>query len=193
MQVVDQNGEPLAAGQEGELVWRPRMPHLMFAGYFGDPVATVNAMRDLWFHPGDLVRFDEDGYLYLVGRIGDQIRRKGVNIPAESIEEVARHCPGVVEAAAIAVPSELGESEVKLCVLCVEPVPSLQLLVEFLSQNLPRSMVPRFVEFRSELPRTDTHKIAKHLLRGEGLAGITPTTIDLERDRHGLTESARTT
>lgn len=183
MQIVDDNGLPLPAGQEGELVWRPRAPHLIFAGYFGDPVATVNATRDLWFHPGDLARFDADGYLHLIGRMGDQIRRKGVNIPAESIELVARGCPGVIEAAAIAVPSQLGESEVKLCILCDARRPSIDELMRYLCSNLPRSMVPRFIEFRSDLPRTDTHKVAKRLLREEGIAGITPTTIDVEEMR----------
>ena len=190
MHVVDANDSPLTAGEEGELVWRPRAPHIMFAGYYGDSQATVDATQNLWFHSGDQARFDSDGYLYLIGRMGDQIRRKGVNIPAQSIELVAQQCPGIVDAAAIAVPSTLGESEVKLCVTCTDPAPTVEILAAFLRANLPRAMVPRYVEFRAELPRTTTHKVSKQILRTEGINGLTEATIDLETDRRPVGSSS---
>ncbi len=183
LQIVDENDFPVPPGVEGELQWRPREPHLTFAGYFGDPEATARSSRNFWYCTGDVCRLDEDGYLYLIGRIGDQIRCKGVNVPASSIEDVAKRFSGVVEAAAIAVPSELGESEIKLCLLYEGDKPATEDLVAFLSEHLPKSMRPRYLEFKTSFPRTDTHKIAKRILRDEGESGLTPGTIDLDRRR----------
>jgi crotonobetaine/carnitine-CoA ligase len=155
----------------------------MMPEYYGDPAATVAAWRNLWFHSGDLGRMDDDGYLYLLGRMGDQIRRKGVNIAAEDVEAAAREFDEILDAAAIAVPSELTESEVKLCVVPRSLRFDLSLFYEHLRGALPAEMVPRYIEVRDSLPRTDTHKIAKAVLRSEGDRGLTPGTVDLEAIR----------
>jgi carnitine-CoA ligase len=188
--IADADDYPVPAGAEGQILWRPKEPHLMMPEYFGDPAATVAAWRNLWFHSGDLGRMDEDGYLYLLGRMGDQIRRKGVNIPAEDVEAAAREFDDVVDAAAIAVPSELTESEVKLCVVPRSGDFDLTAFYDHLRHALPAEMVPRYVEVRDTLPRTDTHKIAKAALRREGAQGLTPATVDFEAARRRPTSPA---
>lgn len=184
MRIVDENDEEVPVGEEGEIVWRPRSPHIMMHEYVGDPMATVRAWRGLWFHTSDRGRIDSDGYLYFFGRTGEQIRRKGVNIAAFHIEEVARQIDGVVEAVAIAVPAEVGESEIKLC---VEVGPGSQLtgkqVHEHCAAHLPREMVPRYIEMRDSLPRTPTFKVFRKGLLAEGDNGITDTTVDFDLPR----------
>jgi crotonobetaine/carnitine-CoA ligase len=183
LRIVDEDEYPVAPGVKGEIVWRPTEPHVMSPGYVGDPEATVRAWRGLWFHSGDAGTMDERGYLFLAGRMGDQIRRKGVNISAEEVESAALEYEAAAEVAAIAVPSELSESEVKLCVVPRAGEFDVQRFRGHLAEVLPAEMVPRYVEVREALPRTDTHKIAKAKLRAEGESGITPATLDFEADR----------
>ncbi len=179
IRIVDETDENVAPGDVGEILWRPRASHMMTAGYLGDPSATVATWRDLWFHTGDQGWLDEEGFLFLIGRMGDQIRRRGTNIPASYVEEAALQFPGVVEAAAIAVPAEFGESEVKLCVIVNGEAPSARTFRDHIRKALPREMWPRYVEFRRELPRVDNFKVSKKLLRAEGDHGHTHATIDL--------------
>jgi crotonobetaine/carnitine-CoA ligase len=180
IQIVDDDDYPVTAGEVGEIVWRPKQPHLMTPGYVGDPESTVRAWQNLWFHSGDAGKLDADGYLFLIGRQGDQIRRKGVNISAEEVEAAASEYGPVVIAAAVAVPSELGESEVKLCVVADSADFDPAALHTHLREALPPEMVPRFIEVRDSLPLTDTHKVRKAVLRGEG---VTASVIDFEAHR----------
>ena len=79
VRIVDDDDLPLGPCQTGELVFRPRAPYTMMTGYYKMPEATLEAFRNLWFHTGDLGYFDEDGFLYYVGRKKDAIRRRGEN------------------------------------------------------------------------------------------------------------------
>jgi crotonobetaine/carnitine-CoA ligase len=180
--VVDERDFKVGPGEPGELVVRPKQPSIVTAGYYGAPEATAECFRNMWLHTKDRVWYDEDGYFYFMDRMRDAIRRRGENISAFGLEcEVNLH-PSVLECAAIGVPSELGEDDVKLAVV-VRPGASLEPaeLVEFCRENLPRFMVPRYVEFVDSLPRTPTDKIAKYMLRAQGDSGITPDTWDRER------------
>src|SRR5262249_40217321 len=116
VRIVDDDDLPLGPRQTGEIVMRPREPYTMMSGYYKMPEATLEAFRNLWFHTGDHGYFDEEGFLYYVGRKKDAIRRRGENISAFEIESVVNGHPAVLESAAIAVPSELGEDEVKIVV-----------------------------------------------------------------------------
>jgi crotonobetaine/carnitine-CoA ligase len=112
---------------------------------------------------------DEDGYLYFVGRKKEAIRRRGENISAFEVEAIVNRHPAVLESAAIAVPSELGEDEVKIVVVCkegerLEP----EELIKFCEDRMAYFMVPRFVEFRTSLPKTPTQRVEKYRLREEG-------------------------
>jgi crotonobetaine/carnitine-CoA ligase len=184
VQVCDEDDYPVPAGVPGQILWRPTEPHMMMTGYFGNAEATVNAWQGLWFHSGDEGMFDADGYLYLIGRMGDQIRRKGVMIAANDIETVALAFAGVVEAAVTGVPSDIGESDVRLSITTRTDFDLME-FVEHLRRSLPPEMVPRFVELRQSFPHTDTHKILKAQLRQEWTGGASPNVVDLEVRRGG--------
>jgi carnitine-CoA ligase len=180
--VVDEDDREVPAGEPGELVVRPKQPFVITTGYYGMPEATARAFRNMWFHTGDRAWRDDDGYFYFLDRIADAIRRRGENISAFDIEcEVNLH-PDVVECAAFGVPSELAEEEVKLAVVLAPGAElSPEELTAYCAAKLPSFMVPRFVEFVGELPRTPTDKVAKHVLREMGDHGLTPGTWDREK------------
>ncbi|TWF77936.1 crotonobetaine/carnitine-CoA ligase [Pseudonocardia hierapolitana] len=180
--VVDEDDREVPAGEPGELVVRPKQPFVITTGYYGMPEATARAFRNMWFHTGDRAWRDDDGYFYFLDRIADAIRRRGENISAFDIEcEVNLH-PEIVESAAFGVPSELGEEDVKLAVVRA-PGSDLSApgLAAYCAAKLPSFMVPRYIEFVGELPRTPTDKVAKHELRARGDQGITPGTWDREQ------------
>lgn len=172
--VVDEHDRLLGAGEPGELVLRPKQPYVITSGYYGTPEATAQVFRNLWFHTGDRMWRDEEGYFYFLDRMKDSIRRRGENISAFDLEcEVNLH-PAVLECAAIGVPSELEDEDVKLAVV-LRPGAKLapEELVEFCIEHLPKFMVPRYIEFLDALPRTPTDKVAKYKLRERGLTDET--------------------
>lgn len=179
--VVDGQDRLLGPGEPGELVLRPKQPYVITTGYYGTPSATAEVFRNLWFHTGDRVWRDEDGYFFFLDRMKDSIRRRGENISAFDLEcEVNLH-PSVLECAAIGVPSELEDEDVKLVVVR-RPGASLspRELVEYCVDRLPKFMVPRYIEFVDALPRTPTDKVAKYKLRERGDHGLTDETWDGE-------------
>jgi crotonobetaine/carnitine-CoA ligase len=179
--VVDEHDREVDPGRPGELVLRPKQPFVVTTGYYGTPEATAETFRNLWFHTGDRVWRDEDGYFYFVDRMKDSIRRRGENISAFDLEcEVNMH-PAILESAAIGVPSELEDEDVKLAVV-LRPGTTLdpEELAAYCAERLPKFMVPRYIEFLDALPRTPTDKVAKYRLRAEGDHGITPSTWDRE-------------
>ena len=148
---------------------RTREPYTMMTGYYKMPAETLAVFRNLWFHTGDMGYMDRDGYLYFVGRKKEAIRRRGENISAFEVEKIANQHPSVLESAAIAVPSELSEDEVKLVVVLregehLEP----EDLIRFCETRMAYYMVPRFIEFRTSLPKTPTQRIEKYKLQLEG-------------------------
>ncbi|GAB3680982.1 AMP-binding protein [Saccharopolyspora tripterygii] len=168
--VVDDYDAPVGPGEAGELVYRPRDHFSMMQGYWHKPEETVEAWRNLWFHTGDLVRQDEEGWIEYIGRKKDSIRRRGENVSAWEVEQAVAAHPGVLEVAAIGVPSEVGEEDVAVLVVTA---PGADLapaaLVEFLDKGLPRFAVPRFVEFVESLPKTPSERIEKRKVRERGI------------------------
>ncbi|NIV76877.1 MAG: AMP-binding protein [Gammaproteobacteria bacterium] len=166
VKVVDDEDNEMGPGDSGEIVVRPRRPYVMTLGYYNEPSATARAFRNLWFHTGDRAYRDEDGYFYFVERMKDCIRRRGENISAFEVEQAVNAHPAVLESAAFAVPSDVEEDELKVAVV---PVPGVRLdedeLVAFCQEQLPSFMVPSYVEFVNELPKSAIGKIAKHQLR----------------------------
>jgi carnitine-CoA ligase len=169
VRVLDSEGFECPPGVPGELCIRPNEPDVMMTGYFAMPEATAAAFRNLWFHTGDIMHRDEDGYFYFHRRGSEMIRRRGENIPAPSIEQAALLHPAVVEAAAFGVPSELTEEDIMLVATVANghrlEAPELH---AFCAQHLPPRMVPRYIDMADGLPRTPTEKIAKHLLKERG-------------------------
>jgi carnitine-CoA ligase len=150
----------------GELCLRPRKQNVMMAGYHGDAVATTTAWRDLWFHTGDLVERDGDGYYHLVGRLKDTIRRRGENIASADVEHAAEAINGVRECAAIAVPSSTGEEDIKLVIVLNDDASlTHHEVLDKVSGSLPKFAAPAYVEFVAEVPKTLTGRIEKYKLR----------------------------
>jgi len=163
--VIDEHGRDVADDAVGELV--VKTPILM-KGYFRDPEKSAAAFRDGWFLTGDLVRRDADGYYYFVARKNDIIRRRGENIAGAELDRVIASHPGVAAAAAVAVPSELGEDDI-LAVVVARPgnPPSAREIADWCAQHLAPMKVPRYVLFVDRLPYTATHKVAKAQLRAD--------------------------
>jgi crotonobetaine/carnitine-CoA ligase len=153
--VVDDDGMPLGAGAEGELLVRPRFPHVMAHGYLNRAEDTLANWRNLWVHTGDRCSIDADGYLWFVGRGGHFLRRRGELVSIGEVEMVLGEHPSVVEVAVVAVPSPMGEDDGR-CSVVRAPGVSLTAaeLVEWALARLAPFKVPRYVEFVDELPRT---------------------------------------
>lgn len=181
VRLVDEHDREVTEGDVGELVVRADCPWVIATYYHKDPEATVRAWRNGWFHTGDAFRRDAAGNYFHMGRIKDVIRRRGENISARELEDVALGHPGVAECAAIAVPSAYGEDEVLLVAVSKSgTVIDAGELVDFLGPRLPRFMLPRYVRVVDELPRSVTTKVRKELLRSEG---VTADTWDREAHR----------
>jgi crotonobetaine/carnitine-CoA ligase len=183
--VVNDQDRPLGPHEVGELVFRH--PGGRMTSYHKLPDATEKAYRGGWFHSGDLAHHDDDGFFYYRGRKKESIRRLGENVSAWEIETVLNAHPGVLDSAAHAVPSELGEDEIKVCVV---PRPGAVLtpteLLDFCAGRMARHAVPRYVEFVDALPKTATERNQYQTLRSRG---ITAATWDRERAGYQLQRS----
>lgn len=177
VRIVDAEDRDVAAGESGELILQAEPQGVLNAGYFGDANATERAWRGGWFHTGDVMRQDADGDLFFVDRLKDVIRRRSENISSSEVEAEARAFDGVQDAAAIGVPD--GDSEEIL--LVVSPFPGATLdpetLARFLIPRMPHFMVPRYFRVVPDLPKTNTNRVQKFVLRQQGL---TPDTWDRE-------------
>lgn len=178
VRLVDDDGQELDSDTPGELLVRPNRPNSMMIEYYGMPEKTVEAWRDLWFHTGDFLRSDEDGFFYFVDRKKDALRRRGENISSFEVEQGVNAHPAVQESAAVAARSELGEDEVLICVV-LKPGMSLEAeeLIAHCEARMAYFMVPRYVRFLDRLPKTPTERVQKFKLREEG---VTDDTYDRE-------------
>ena len=178
VKLLDEDGFEVPVGQPGELVIRPLAPSLIMQGYYAMPEATLAVFRNLWFHTGDVLKLDADGFLYFVGRRKDMVRRRGENISAAEVELVIETHPDVLECAVIGVPSDMTEEEVMACVvLRSASKASPPALADFCTSRMARFMVPRYWRVMPALPKTPTDKIEKFRLQQ---AGITAETWDRE-------------
>jgi crotonobetaine/carnitine-CoA ligase len=170
---------PVPLGEVGEIMVRPRVANGFMAGYFNLPEKTVEAWRNFWFHTGDAGRMDADGYVTFVDRIKDCIRRRGENISAADIEASFMDLPGVAEIAAFAVASGIdgGEDEIMMAIVAApDAIITAAMIAARAKTRMPRFAMPRYVEFKTSLPKTGTEKVRKADLKQ---AGVTPDTIDL--------------
>lgn len=187
LEIHDESGRRQRPGEIGEIVYRPKLPHIMFKSYYRDAPSTLATINDLWWHTGDLGYVDTDGYFYFIDRKKDALRRRGENISSYEVETVLASFPGVIEAAAVATPSELGEDEVLAIVHVPDPDSfDFKALFEHCDSLMPHFMVPRFYRAVEELPRTPTGKIRKADLRE---TGRTETTWDAHSAGHRPTRN----
>ena len=163
VQVVDHNDKPLPAHERGEIVVRG--PNVMM-GYYDNPAATEDTIRDGWLHTGDVGYLDEDGYIYIVERKKDLIIRGGQNVYPRDAEEVLGQHPAVMEVAVVGVPSDKHGEEVKAYV-ALRPGQSVtaEELIAFTQESLANYKTPAYIEFIEALPRNPIGKINKRALR----------------------------
>jgi carnitine-CoA ligase len=178
VRIFDDDDHELPRGTEGEIVIRPLRPHTMFEGYWGRPEATVEASRNWWYHTGDVGRIDEEGYLFFVDRKADYLRRRGENISSFEVERVLMSHGALADVAVHAVPSPLTEDDLKVTATVKEGATvSEEELFRWCVDQLPYFALPRYIEFRAELPRSPVGRVLKRQLRAEG---VTPATWDAE-------------
>ena len=185
--VVDAEDNEVPDGTPGELMLRAEAPFAFATGYFGTPEKTVEAWRNLWFHTGDRVVREPDGYYKFVDRLKDAIRRRGENVSSFEVEQVLLSHPEIATAAAYPVCSELAEDEV-MAAIVRQPGSALDevAIIRFCETRMPYFAVPRFLEFVDVLPATENGKIQKYKLRERG---ITDRTWD--REAAGITVKRR--
>lgn len=169
--VAGPNDFPLPPGATGEVLVRPRVPYTIGLGYHNKSENTVRSWCNLWLHTGDLGYFDDDGYLFYVGRRDHFLRRRGELISAWEIESAITAFPGVVEVAVVAAKSEFGEDEVRACIVSSDPGFGPQALIDYLRERIAPFKVPRYVDVMATLPRTGAKReIEKFRLQARDLA-----------------------
>jgi carnitine-CoA ligase len=184
VQIVDLHGRPVPHGMVGEIACRARAPHAMSEGYVasasGGPHLRVEPHPD-WFRTGDLGVLDSDNYLTYVDRVKDSLRRRGENVSSVEVEQIVMRHPAVLEAAAVGVPSDLGEDDI-LVVVTLRPGAVMEHaeLLDFCSARMPYFCVPRYLEVLDEIPKNVIGRVRKDVLRSRGLgAGA------WDREAHG--------
>jgi crotonobetaine/carnitine-CoA ligase len=179
VRIFDDDDNELPHGVAGEIVVRPRRPHVMFDGYWNRPADTLRIMRNMWLHSGDIGKFDQDGFLYFVDRKKDYLRRRGENISTFEVETGLRAHPEVADVAVHAVFSESGEDDVKATIVLKSAATiTEEMLCLWAIERLPYFTIPRYFEFRPDLPRNPLGRVLKYQLRAEG---CTPATWDREK------------
>jgi crotonobetaine/carnitine-CoA ligase len=174
--VADDNDNPLPDGTAGELIVRPLRPDVMMRCYWNNPAATVEAYRNLWFHTGDILVREPDGWFMFLDRKKDAIRRFGENISSWEVETVIAMHPAVAEVAVYAVPAELSEDEVMAAVVFKpEHGADLNDIAAHCDAQLPYFASPRYLVELETLPKTENEKVRKDVLRA---TGVTSTTLD---------------
>ncbi len=167
VRVVDENDNDVAPGEVGEMLLRGKG---IMQGYYKNPEATANAFRGGWFHTGDLVVMDENGYVFFKGRKKDMVRRGGENISTMEVENILISHPKIKDAAILAVPDEIRGEEVKAYIISVEgesaeTIPPGE-LSDYCAERLAPFKVPRYYEYVKDMPRTSaSEKVEKYKLK----------------------------
>ncbi len=171
LRVVNDDDMPLPPGEVGEIVMRSDYPWNTASGYYKMPEATLATRRNGWFHTGDRGYLDADGYLFFADRKKDAIRRRGENISAFEVEQAIVSHAAVADVAVFPVSSALGEDEVAAAVVRAQGASVSEAeLIAHCQRNMAYFMVPRFMRFVEDLPRSPTHKVLKYQLQEEAKA-----------------------
>ena len=169
MKIIKDDGTDAAMGEPGEIVARGPQ---VFQGYYNRPEETAKSMMGDWFKTGDVGVMDADGYFKIVDRKKDMILVSGFNVYPNEIEDVVAQCPGVLEVACIGVPNEKTTEMVKIFVVKKDPALTKETITAYCRENLTPYKVPRDIEFRDELPKSNVGKILRKPLRDEELAKL---------------------
>lgn len=178
VRLVDEQGEDVPVGTTGELLVRSHDRGAMNQGYWGMPEATAEAWRDGWFHTGDLLRQDEDGFFYVAGRLKDRIRVRGENVNPDELEAIVKGHPAVASCSAVGAPIEGGEDQIYLFVVPAEQGFDEDSIRAYCEVHLPRFMRPAHILEVETIPATPTGKIQRAVLRDRIIAGSPSGTAD---------------
>ena len=163
--IIDDNGVVVPLGQAGEIAIRG--PQVM-AGYWNNPAETAKVMTaDGFFKSGDIGIMDERGFIKIVDRKKDMILVSGFNVYPNEIEGILAMHPGVLECACVGVPDEHSGEAVKLYVVRKDPALTVEQLMEYCKENFTAYKKPKYIEFRTDLPKTNVGKILRRELRDE--------------------------
>ena len=178
VRIVDDDGREVAVGEAGELLFQVEDEKLRKVEYYKNEEASAAKIRDGWLYTGDLVRADEEGNLYFLDRKTDSLRRRGENISSWEVEREINAHADVLESAVFGVPCELGEADVMAVVVLREGCTlTAGELIAHCEPRMARFMLPRYIEFQSALPKTETHRVQKRVLKDNGVG---PATWDRE-------------
>jgi crotonobetaine/carnitine-CoA ligase len=168
--VLRNDGTHAKPNELGEIAVRSKVEHTIFSGYYKKPEATSKALKNGWFYSGDRGYYDEEGFFYFLDRMKDSIRYRGENISSYEVEQIVNKHPLVKESAAIGVPSELGEDDVKV-IITVKDVSTFdyEAFIRYCEEKMAYFMIPRYVEIKKKLPKTATERVQKFELRKEGI------------------------
>ena len=184
VQIIDGQGHPLPAGAVGEIACRGQTAHAMSEGYVVSVPGTAGLQVQAhpeWFRTGDLGTVDDDGNLTFVDRAKDSLRRRGENVSSVEVEQTVMRHPAVAEAAAVGIPSDLGEDDI-LVVVTLHDGATVEFaeLLDFCSTRMPYFCVPRYLETISEIPKNVIGRVRKDVLRSRGLGADA-----WDREAHG--------
>ena len=162
IRIMGEDGQEVAKGEAGEL-W-VKGPQVM-PGYYKRPEATAECLKDGWFATGDIATYDDEGFFFIVDRKKDMIIVSGFNVFPNEIEEVCMMNQGILEVAAVGVPHEISGEQVKIFVVKKDQSLTEKDIIAHCRKNLTNYKVPKFVEFRDELPKTNVGKILRRALK----------------------------
>lgn len=166
VRIVDEDGNPVPVGESGELIARGPQ---VFMGYWNRPKDTEEAMRNGWFHTGDIAMIDERGYLRIVDRKKDMIDVSGFNVFPNEVEDCIARIPSITEVAVIGIPLPDGGERVRAYVVSTDPNLTPDDVIKHTRELLTPYKVPKEVIFRKELPKTPVGKVLRKDLRAEAL------------------------
>lgn len=169
MKIIREDGSDAPTGEAGEIVARGPQ---VFPGYYNRPDETAKVMIGDWFKTGDIGVMNEDGFFKIVDRKKDMILVSGFNVYPNEIEDVVAQCPGVLEVACIGVPDEKSTEIVKIFVVKKDPALTADAIKAYCRENLTPYKIPKLIEFRTELPKSNVGKILRRPLRDEELAKL---------------------
>ncbi len=177
LKVIDETGKEVPPGTIGEIVVQGVPGRTIMKGYFKNPEATGDTIRDGWLYTGDNAYMDEDGYFHFVDRKKDMIKRGGENVAAIEVEFVISMHPKVKEVSVIGVPDPVRDEAIMAMIILNEgQACEPKEIIDWCADKLAKFKVPSFVEFRAEFPKTSIGKVQKNILRKEAVEklGLAP-------------------
>lgn len=168
VKIVDIEGREVTRGEVGEIAVKGVPGMNLMKGYYKNPEATAEALKEGWLYTGDNGYMDEKGYVYFFDRKKDMIKRSGENVSASEVENVLSDHPQIVEMAVLGVPDPIRDEAVKAYVVPSEPgILTEEDIIEYCKSRLAYFKVPTVVELRESLPKTSVGKVEKKILRSE--------------------------